>query len=115
MSTFIQKIKEKPEAYRKRFALTLSGSFAAAAFIVFAILFLQNYGEYASAKALEPKKPSTLSKVSKSYNEYKKGFDESDLAKRMEGATFSKDVTDLPDDTHKTTNASGTATTTITR
>lgn len=118
MSNFIQNLKEKPESHRKRLALIISLSFTGLAFLIFLILFLGKFNEYSEMKSKQPKKESTFSEISKSYYEYKKSFDESDLAKQMEGSSFSQDskvdsVTQ-PIDTNSTTNATGTATTTIT-
>ncbi len=77
--------------------------------MVFLVLFLGDFSEYMDVKAQEPEKQGTFSKISDSYNEYKKAFDESELAKQMEGASFTQNPQ------NETTNATMTATTTTPR
>lgn len=109
MSNFIQKLREKPEAHRKKVAIVFSTAVAGIVFVGFLILFLGDFSQYLDTKAQEPEKESELSKISESYKEYKKAFDESELAKQMEGASFTQNPQ------NETTNATMTATTTTPR
>lgn len=106
MSKFIQNLRRRSSSERKRLALAFSASVAGVAFLVFITLFIRDFNAYSDMKAAQPKTEGALSKVSKSYDEYKRTFDESDLAERMESIPFSK---------NDAMNATITATTTIGR
>lgn len=90
-------------------AIISSTAAAGLVFIAFLVVFLGDFSQYLDVKAQEPEKKSELSKISESYREYKKSFDDSELAKQMEGASFTKNPQ------NETTNATMTATTTTPR
>jgi hypothetical protein len=113
MSNFIQNLRNRPLAYRKRFAFLLSAIVAGIAFCIFLIIFSSDFSDYADAKAKEPKGEGVFSKMSKSYNAYKKNFDDSPLAKQMEDASFvaHPGATSTPDSSLATTSSSTSGTT----
>lgn len=93
MSKFITKLRQKSEAQRKRFAFACSIVITAAALIVFILVFFNEFHEYADGRAGDPKQEGSFSNISKSYNSYKKTFDDSPLAQQMEDAKFYLDDT----------------------
>lgn len=112
MSKFIQNLKEKPVAQRKRFAIMCSVIAAGLTFIVCLMVFLSELNAYAKSDEKNAKDEGTLSKVSKSYNAYKKNFDDSDLAQRFDNAGFvQKDLASSTATSTAASTASSTATT----
>lgn len=112
MSKFIHNLKQKTDAQKKRFALLCSVAITGLALVAFAFAFFAEYHDYADSRTEAAKKEGTLSKISKSYNEYKKSFDESPLAQQMEDAQFVQKDVSSSTATSTTTTAGMTASTT---